>query len=395
MTLAATSTDPASLAHTTDKNPQAQSLATGTAGIALLHTERAQRGTGSWADAHDHLAACANELLTDENASLYFGAPAVAFALHTAHVGTGHYTKALYALDTQIAKLTKRRLDLAHARMDRGELPRVGEFDLFYGLTGLGSYLMCRETNAEVLREVLSYLVRLTRPLHIDDDQLTGWWTHFAPSGRLSRDFAGGHGNLGMAHGISGVLSLLAISARDGTVVEGQLDAMQQICAWLDAQRQDSDTGPWWPQWITLAEHQSGTVTQTGPLQPSWCYGTPGHARAQQLAGLALRDTDRRRIAEQALLSCLADPTQLARIRDGGICHGAAGLLHTTHRVARDAEVTGFDDHLHRLHALVLDQEPAHEDGFLDGTAGRALALMTAEEHDSTASGWDACLLAG
>lgn len=391
-----TGTAPASkdTARAAEKNARAQSLATGAAGIALLPIERAQRGTGSWADAHASLADCVNDLIADEGASLYFGAPAVAFALHTAHTGTGRYATALDTLDAQITRLTRQRLTAAHARIDRGERPRSGEFDLFYGLTGLGAYLLCRDRHADVLREVLTYLVRLTWPLPGEEAGLPGWWTHIAPSGAASDEFPGGHGNLGMAHGISGVLSLLAIATRRGTFVDGQLTAMKRICAWLDGWRQEAGTGPWWPQWITLADHRTGTVTQPGPLRPSWCYGTPGLARAQQLAGLALGDTDRQRMAENALLACLSDPGQLARIRDGGICHGAAGLLHTTHRVTRDAHSDAFAAHLPRLRALLAAQPTAGDDGFLDGTTGTALALTTADD-DTAAPGWDACLLAG
>ncbi|MGI9001951.1 MAG: lanthionine synthetase C family protein [Pseudonocardia sp.] len=378
-----------------DQNARAQSLAQGAAGIALLHIERARHGSGSWQNVHDVLASCVHDLVVDEHASLYYGAPAVAFALHTAAAGTGGYTGALRVLDTAITTLTMRRVELAHARINRGERPRASEFDLFYGLTGLGSYLLCRNQDTATLREVLSYLARLTLPLTDDDERLPGWWTRLDPSGPTSDAFTGGHANLGMAHGIAGPLALLSLAARRGTVVDGQMTAIERICAWLDLQRQHTGPGHWWPQWITLAEHRASTVSQPRPLRPSWCYGTPGLARAQQLAGLALGDTARQRMAERALTSCLADPGQLDRIRDGGLCHGIAGLLHVAHRVAHDADDERLTAHLPRLHALLLDREPAQNDGLLDGTTGTALALLTAETRGMTTSGWDACLLAG
>lgn len=372
---------------------RAQSLATGAAGVALLAVERAHRGTGTWAQAHARIAECAHDLIADEGASLYFGAPAVAFALHTAHTSTGHYSTALAALDEQIGRLTRARLAAAHARIDREARPRAAEFDLFYGLTGLGTYLLCRTADSELLRDVLTYLVRLTWPLDGDSDTLPGWWTDQAPSGTVSPEFPGGHGNVGMAHGIGGVLSLMAVAARDGTVVDGQITAIRRICGWLDFWRQEAPTGPWWPQWITVNERRTGTVRRAGPPRPSWCYGTPGLARAQQLAGIALGESDRQRMAEHALLACLDDPGQLTRIRDSGLCHGAAGLLHTTHRVARDALIPGFPDRLPRLHALLAAQPAPGEAGFLDGRAGTALALTARD--GVTTSGWDACLLAG
>src|SRR5207302_86648 len=102
---------------------RAQSLASGAAGIALLAIERALRDTGTWSQVHTQIAECVHDLIADEDASLYFGAPAVAFVLHTAHTATGHYNNALAALDEQIGRLTRARLAAAHARIDRGERP--------------------------------------------------------------------------------------------------------------------------------------------------------------------------------------------------------------------------------------------------------------------------------
>src|SRR6185437_3116570 len=180
---AGTAFSPDGMPRPPGREAHAQSLARGTAGIALLHIELARRGSGSWIDAHAALACCTRNLIASQDASLYFGAPAVAFALHTAAAGTGRYTGALHALYTKITQLTLRRVGQAHARIDRGERPRTGEFDLFYGLTGLGCYLLRRDPNTDVLREVLSYLVRLIMPLDGDKDQLPGWWTPFSPSG--------------------------------------------------------------------------------------------------------------------------------------------------------------------------------------------------------------------
>jgi membrane-associated phospholipid phosphatase len=178
-------------------------------------------------------------VLDEETSSLYFGAPAVAFAIHAAGRGSDRYAGALQALDTKIVHLTQRRLALAHVRLRCGERPRASEFDLFYGLTGLGCYLLARQHPA--LQDVLSYLVRLTMPLPHDAEQLPGWWTSPDPFG--GGNFPGGHGNLGMAHGIAGPLALLAQSLRRGITVDGQRDAIAVICEWLDTWRQDAEIG--------------------------------------------------------------------------------------------------------------------------------------------------------
>jgi hypothetical protein len=372
---------------------RAQSLAVGAAGIALLHIEHAHRGSGSWTHVQTILASCSQNLIAEDTASLYLGAPAVAFALHTASAGTSRYRTALEAVDARITQLTRRRLRAAHARIDRGERPVTGEYDLFYGLTGLAVYQLRRHPHGELVHELLTYLTRLTQPLEGDHDERPGWWTSCGPSGTASPEFPGGHANLGMAHGIAGPLALLSLAARHGTVVDGQIAAIQRICAWLDRYRQHNQTSVWWPQWTTVADHRAHTINPPGPARPSWCYGTPGLARAQQLAGIVLGDTARQRMVEHALLACLSDPGQLARLNGPGLCHGVAGLLHTTHRISSDTDDERFAPHLAQLYAALRNHTPAVEGGFLDGTSGTSLALLAAEAGGTVVSEWDACLL--
>jgi lantibiotic biosynthesis protein len=95
------------------------------------------------------------------NASLYAGAPAVAFVLRTADHAA--YAAAVKALDTRIDIPTRQRLDRAQDRIASGQVPALREFDLISGLTGIGAYLLHRSAvDDELLREVLSYLVRLS-----------------------------------------------------------------------------------------------------------------------------------------------------------------------------------------------------------------------------------------
>jgi len=380
------------------RREQAQSLADGAAGTALLHIERALTGTGRWDTAHRWLRAAVHHgVLATIDASLYRGAPAVAFTLHTAAAGhTDRYTTARKAVDRAVTALAHRRIDQAQRRIACAELPTMAEFDVICGLTGIGAHLLHHLPDNEALPRILAYLVRLTEPLHHDGDTIPGWWVRHDPHATTTTAFPGGHANFGLAHGITGPLALLALAKRRGITVDNHLDAIERINAWLDTWRQHDDTGTWWPQWITHQERRTGRPAQTGPGRPSWCYGTPGIARTQQLAALATSDLNRQQLAEQALATCLADPRQLARIGDLSLCHGWAGLLATAQRAAVDATTVGLASHLSHIadqllrHTATLTQLG---DGLLEGRAGVALALSTAGAGAPPQSGWDACLL--
>lgn len=287
----------------------------------------------------------------------------------------------------------------AHERIDRQWLPALREFDLIRGLAGLGAYLLSRHDHGQLedvdlVHDVLSYLVRLTEPITIGGETLPGWWTANGPSDELDDDWPGGHANFGVAHGIAGLLTVLALARARDIAVPGHAEAIERIHSVIDRWRVDGPAGDWWPGLISRTEHRAQAVRHARAQRPSWCYGTPGLARAQQLAAIALGDCTRQRHAEAALADCIADEAQLAQLGDASLCHGWAGLLHTAGRVAADA---GADSRLARsLPALRAraDRQALHhqlpiDDGLLEGGAGVVLARRTT----LPASTWDACLL--
>ncbi|MEU9279952.1 lanthionine synthetase C family protein [Streptomyces sp. NPDC048341] len=382
-----------------------QSLAHGAVGVALLHIERARAEQGPWRRAHDWLRCAVNGgAVGGPDAHLYYGAPALAFALHCAAYRPGQYARALSTLDTHLTNVVRTRLRTAHDRMDHGEFPELAEYDTIRGLSGLGALLLHRGTNPDLLQDVLTYLVRLTEPVKHDGELLPGWWSPLAPSGKRSPEFPDGHANNGVAHGIGGPLALLALTARQGITVPNQNEAITRILNWLDRWQQDGPAGPWWPYWITRHHLRNGNPGP-GPSRPSWCYGTAGFARAQQLAALATGDTHRQHLAETALQQAMTDPGQRNATVDLSLCHGFAGLAHITQLAAADAITPGLTKCLPHLLAPITDTAPEDlvhtlcspagggDIGLLEGAAGTALALHAFSAEGPSLSGWDSCFL--
>ena len=375
-----------------------QSLSTGAPGLALLHIAYAHAGIGDWVTAHQWAKALTRHpVAADPGAGLYHGAPAVAYALRTA--ARPAYAAALATLDLHIVAITRHRIDQAQQRIDRRQLPSLREFDLVNGLTGIGVYLL-QAGHTALLREVLAYLVRLTDTIVVDGHRLPGWWTSNGSADRPDPRWPGGHANLGVAHGISGPLALLAAAMIHGVTVAGHADAIERVDGFLERWRCGTRTRPWWPGMISAREWAAGAVDIAGPQRPSWCYGTPGLARARQLAARTLDAPLRRRRAEAALAACVTDDAQLAQLGDDSLCHGWAGLVHTTRRAAADA---GADTELTRALPGVESRwrqrrdhvraRPLRRSGMLEGSTGVALASLPVEQATAAPTRWDACLL--
>lgn len=372
------------------------SLGTGALGILMSHASEAHANRGSWATVHTWANAVTQTPVTTQEAGLYQGAPAFAYALAVA--ANPLYRSARNELDRHIDMLTTKHLQQAHTRIDRGHPPALREYDLISGLTGLGAYLLrTRQTGARLVAEVLSYLVRLTLPL--PDDRRPGWWTGHGPTDTLDPvNWPHGHGNCGIAHGITGPLAVLATAHIRDQVVPGHKDAIERILEWLDHVQHGSVRTARWPG-IVGPRHTVDSAPPSASRAASWCYGTPGIARAQQLAALAIGDAARRADAEAALVGCITDNTQLADLgNDMTLCHGWAGLVRATDHAAAaagpDSDLAQLLPHLRtRFTQLIRANDPLGHPGLLDGAAGLHLTRTTSVDAPPGRLPWDTCLL--
>lgn len=162
--------------------------------------------------------------------------------------------------------------------------------------------------------------------------------------------------DLGMAHGLAGVVALLA-AAEEPDLLRSAVDRL------LGHDREDLGF--------------PATVGASGPCRVSWCYGDLGTACALTRAADGLDDEGLRRRAAATARRAAAQP--LPGIVDAGVCHGAAGAAHLFTRLGLDDAAASWRERARRL-------GPPDDPGLLLGTAGVALALAGAD-------GWDRFLL--
>ncbi|MEH1163999.1 lanthionine synthetase C family protein [Micromonospora sp. CPCC 205539] len=368
------------------------SLASGYPGLALLaaYLDECRPGDG-WART-GHLALTASVRdeaeLTRLGPSLYTGWGGLAVAATALARSRPRYGAFLASADSA---LSASAAALVHEVSTNDPPFRPPLIDLITGLAGVTVALLARRGTPAVdavLPEALAALATLAEP----DASNGGHPRLVAPPqwGALRLD--GGHPllNLGLAHGLPGVLATLSLALSDGAGGDAEAAAVATLAQWLRRYRRIDRWGPVWPNGVSV----DPTASMPPPGRMAWCYGTAGCTRALWLAGRALDREQWRDEAVDAIRGALRRPPSERGLSSPTFCHGQAGLLHIALRFAGD---TGDDEICAAIDAEVVRLIDAYEPtsaygyqrvesgavpsdsaGLLDGAAGVALVLLAA-----------------
>jgi lantibiotic modifying enzyme len=283
--------------------------------------------------------------------------------------------------------------------------PWVGEYDLIGGLAGLGVYALERLPRPSA-RTLLERVVDRLAELSEEMEEGSAWFT---PPERLpewQREIhTRGNYNLGVAHGLPGVVPVLAGACAAGVAVERARPLLESSVSFLLARRLPPGSQSCFAG--TYAPWEDPT-----PTRLAWCYGDPGIAAALLAAARAVGNAEWERQAIDIALAAAARDESTSHVRDAGLCHGAAGVGHLFNRLFQAtgeerlaAAARFWFERTFTFHAPgepvagfrawevgVLGQPGWRPDaGFLEGAAGVGLALLGAVS--SVEPAWDRVLL--
>jgi lantibiotic biosynthesis protein len=283
-------------------------------------------------------------------------------------------------------------------------------FDLIEGLTGLGLYALAALPGpraADTLAHVVRHLDEMAEVLPDGGRRWATAGRRAAPEGPSGTPAPRAY-DLGAAHGVAGVISLLGQIAARGIERERALAVMGGALHWLRQQR--LPVGSAGRYGYTAGD--GGDDEPQVPARAAWCYGDPGIALALLVAADALGDQAMR--AEALDLACGAAlrPPSGNGVDDASLCHGASGLAHLFNRAYQasgDARLR--EAAVYWLHRALDMRDPkaplggyrswfaadgvnktwVEDPSLLTGAMGVALVLMAAA--DPRPPGWDHLIL--
>lgn len=240
-------------------------------------------------------------------------------------------------------------------------------YDLLEGLVGFGLYAVERLPHAAAA-ELLDVVVGRLSNLAVEVPHGVTW--HTAPEqlpDHQRAEAAAGYFNLGVAHGVPGVVGLLAAACTARSADRTATELLDGAVSWVLAHRLDDGRFPAW----------TGPGTTGRPSRDTWCYGGIGVAAVVANAGRAPGRDDWRAAATDIAVRAAERPDDESGIGDAGLCHGAAGLMHVCNRLWQETDDPRLADAARRWLRRTIDLTGAlPEPGLLEGRAGVLLALL-------------------
>jgi len=367
------------------------SLGGGEAGVAIAHAalERVRPGVGHEALAEKCLSRAAAALTTMSMGPMLdngFTGIAWAFEYLAGNPDAPEEDDVNAGIDAVLADALSRRW--------------TGSYELLAGLAGIGVYALerlPRPSGAGLVELIVERLdeMAVKRPEGI------AWRTPI-----WDRRKPGDQWNLGLAHGIPGVIGFLGRVCGAGVLAPAAPRLLEGAVDWLLAQELPRGSIACFPRALPVRR-------KAEPERLAWCYGDAGVAAALLVAAKDAREKKWERHAIRIAMHAAQRDQETAMVVDAALCHGAAGLGHIFHRMFRTtgeaALARASKQWFGRTLAMrgrrggyggfagsLLDAEGKLGRGgavdLISGATGVALALAAAIGGDEDA-GWDRTLM--
>lgn len=278
--------------------------------------------------------------------------------------------------------------------------PWRADYDVVQGLAGYALYALERN-NAPLLESVVERLSETA----VQTPQGTTWFTspNLLYPWQLEK-YPQGYYNLGLAHGVPGVIAVLAQACALGVAVEKARPLLDGAVRWMLSHELQGNNGACrFPSTVLHHDDPSGPLTRV-----SWCYGDLGIALALLWAARSVGEPEWEWKALELARHTAERPIAQAGTMDAGLCHGAAGNAHLFNRLYQATRDPLFLEAARNWIAKTMSyrlpnggvgnfQAWRHDEGWqdtpglLEGSIGIALALLAASS--TVEPDWDRMLL--
>lgn len=303
--------------------------------------------------------------------SLLTGLSGVCFSIQKASKNGIHFQKLLSTLNHHLIQaINIHYIQPLESNLQAGKPSSADLYDQILGISGIGVYLLEYQSNVQcysTLEKIVSLLVQIASPLKINNKEVPGWYTPHELIVESKRHKTYGMCDIGLAHGVSGILGFLSTCLLHKMEIKGQKKAIHNIVKWLQTQRRSSEKGYFWK--TVMYDDYSEVVKDKLEAfvgRDAWCYGTPGVSASLLLASQALQDNSLKKYALESFASVFRRSREEWYLPGPTMCHGISSLLLITGEFAKheDKEFSFSEQEERLLQCLMGYYDPRFPFGF-------------------------------
>ncbi len=321
--------------------------------------------------------------------SLYSGAAGIALSILHFREDNKKYENLLNSFNRYIEYFVKEKIERFNL-----ESITPPDYDVIEGFSGILSYLLLvnDEQYDNLKRLIVNFLSDLTKEnkglmsLYIkSENQMSKAESEMYPLGCL---------NMGLAHGLAGIGSILAYAHIKGYGDKSSLSALEKIISVYEKYELKEQNQFLWKDGLVADELKEGKVIREASfIRDAWCYGGPGISLLYLYGGLALKNdyfvSKAEKILESAMQRKLGVDSYM-------ICHGYSGLIEICLLFKRLLNTKIFDPYIEDFKAnseqILKEYGDENGSGFLEGLSGCVLAVSEFE-YPTQSTYWRQALL--
>ncbi|PWS26108.1 hypothetical protein DHW03_15020 [Pedobacter yonginense] len=274
-------------------------------------------------------------------------------------------------------------------------------FDFLHGGLGVFFYFTYRKQSITIQQSLISALTFLEE-IAIKNKNKISW---LALNYRTKLPMPGEH-NLGLAHGVPGILSVLCCAFNKVPSLRGKLKSLisraTNFILWCFESSPSDDV---YTSYFPYAYKETEPFTNS---RLGWCYGDLGVVLSLRSANLILNEPQIDLVIQKILQrSAKRKSLDETKIFDAGLCHGSAGVAHIYNSFYQQLRLPYLKEAADYWYLISLENAnfingPAgyksyqadkgfiNSYGFLEGIAGVGLAYISYLNNDFS---WDKSLL--
>jgi class I lanthipeptide synthase len=198
--------------------------------------------------------------------------------------------------------------------------PWRGHYDLIRGLVGIGVYALGRLPRAAAVTCLERVVDHLEAAAERNTDGATWLTSSRLMAADARREFPRGRYDIGLAHGVPGVIALLGRTHAAGVAVDRAGSLLEEAVTWLLSGRLPARA-------TTSFPYGRAPGLEPRPARSAWCYGDPGVAAALFGAARAVGERAWEQEAMTIARRAARRPAQETGVIDAGLCHEVRGQI--------------------------------------------------------------------